>query len=568
MLCDDGQNNGLSIWIQFSTLDEILQSPATTGWNKMGEVNDAAFFATKGIIGAQFCIPSDMAPDDDDDDFAGCSSFDFSVSVLFEMSNGERSTLKVDIVWRHDDDNATTRYDIVSKWVPYEETLNASILKQSDDIYGYLKDVCGIDNKGCDENGYRRNDFCWVPKTAFSSGSSSIISSSSSSSFASAVVKPKGDFLLPPPNIVRRRGRPAGKKDTAKRVRSVSMTLEESDWSFITILKLLYLSGSTLPGEEGVSLVVNRRIYEPYIAALFTLTEIFPAWHASNREPIERRIYHMFGELQPALDDNAFFLQDFSDKLCSSVDARTMVAYKRFKFRIDEWLEMGGKCDFLRGTVSSNPTQGWGEFNKDELVALGTEKFQSIIVAEKSKKRGLETIYVEQAPSSSSSLLPPSLGGSWEEIQEQFTAYQRRVRSEVDDHYKTSQPKQNQEELNRMKMHKKDIERVYEAMNTVMHEAVDISTETDKLVALLKSIKKKRGNIEKTLQTLLPEVTMLTHYCSSTAVENGVESVVRNIMDQSQKTLDRHLCCDSDNGEGDGSAAGEPTAAVLALAWP
>jgi len=457
----------------------------------------------------------------------------------------------------------------VSKWVPYEETLNASILKQSDDIYGYLKDVCGIDNKGCDENGYRRNDFCWVPKKAFSSSES--ISGGVISSFASAVVavKPKGDFLLPPPNIVRRRGRPAGKKDTAKRVRSVSMTQEESDWCFITILKLLYLSGSTLPG-EGVPLVVNTRIYEPYIAALFTLTEIFPAWHASKIEPIERRIYHMFGELQPALDDNTLFLQDFSDKFCSSVDADTIAAYKRFKFRIDEWLEMGGKCDFLRGTVSSNPTQGWGEFNKDELVALGTEKFQSIIVAEKSKKRGLETIYVEQqAPlssSSSSSLLhPPSLGGSWEEIQEQFTAYQRRVCSEVDDYYKTSQPKQNQEESNRMKMHKKNIERVYGAMNTVMHEAVDISTETDKLVALLKSIKKKRGNIEKTLQKLLPEVTMLTHYCSSTAVENGVESVVRNIMDQSQKTLDRHLFRDSDsndNNNGEGSAAG------LALAWP
>ena len=121
-----------------------------------------------------------------------------------------------------------------------------------------------------------------------------------------------------------------------------------------------------------------------------------------------------------------------------------------------------------------------------------------------------------------------------------------------------------------MKMHKKDIERVYEAMNTVMHEAVDISTETDKLITILKSIKKKRGVIEKTLQTLLPEVTMLTHYCSSTAVENGVESVVRNIMDQSQKTLDRHLhnhLRDNDNGEGS-AAAGEPTAAVLALAWP
>ena len=121
-----------------------------------------------------------------------------------------------------------------------------------------------------------------------------------------------------------------------------------------------------------------------------------------------------------------------------------------------------------------------------------------------------------------------------------------------------------------MKMHKKNIERVYDAMNTVMHEAVDISTETDKLVALLKSIKKKRGNIEKTLQTLLPEVTMLTHYCSYTAVENGVESVVINIMDQSQKTLDRHLhnhLRDNDNGEGS-AAAGEPTAAVLALAWP
>jgi hypothetical protein len=88
-----------------------------------------------------------------------------------------------------------------------------------------------------------------------------------------------------------------------------------------------------------------------------------------------------------------------------------------------------------------------------------------------------------------------------------------------------------------MNQHKKEVDRLYDSMNTVMHEAVDISKETDKLVSLLKSLKKRRETIQETLSTLIPEVTKVTHFCSSTALENEVEYVVRGILDQAKNKL-------------------------------
>jgi len=378
-----------------------------------------------------FVKDEDGDDEDDEDDFLGCSSFDFSVSVLFDMANGERSTLKIDVLWANTFAESA-RYDIVSKWIPCEESLYTAIIRQSDDIYNYLRDVCGICNiEFCDKNGYRRNDFCWVPK---SSPKSVVGHSFAEIVIGDCVAEAGGSSISSSSSmmvgtVVRKRGRPTGKRDSTKRIRSVSLSSESYDWCLITIVKLLYICGSEL---SGGALVVNKKTYEPTIAALFTLTDIFPMWHASKIDPIERRIYHMFGELQPALDDNPLFLKNFSDSFLESVTLETAAACKRFKFRIEEWLEMGGKCDFLRGPASESPTDGWEKFNKSELIAFGVENFQMIIISEKCKKRGLETIY-----------LPPSknagnvrLGGSWEEIQDQFLMYKSRVKDEVDEYYK------------------------------------------------------------------------------------------------------------------------------------
>jgi len=58
MLCENANTRALSIWIQFSTLEEIIQnSGSSTSWSKVGEINDA--MSTRGIIGAQFLIASD-----------------------------------------------------------------------------------------------------------------------------------------------------------------------------------------------------------------------------------------------------------------------------------------------------------------------------------------------------------------------------------------------------------------------------------------------------------------------------------------------------------------------------
>lgn len=574
MLCEDETNRVLSIWIQLASLEDILHGACknTASWNKVGEVNISSSLAEddvssiKGIVGAQFDIPEEKDDDDDGDFNSSISSFNFGVSVLLDRGKdgSQKSVLRLDVVWSEDQSNSQT-YDILASWLEYDHQLYEAICKQTDDIYAHLKDVCGISDVSLlNEKDYRRVDFCWVPKSFSSSlfsesangdcdkkkkrkaaaaAHEEIAAEEDEDELTTSVTSVVGDV---PIAVVRKRGRPTGKKDSKKRTRSIAISQSACNWCHATVIKILFLCGSPNP------LIVNKK-FDRSIAGLFTLTDIFPIWYDSKKsDPIERRIGKMFGELQLALDDNPLLLKDFSSGFCNSMPAETILKYNRLKIRIKEWLEKDAACDFfadvpttaakVRGSPASTSslsllpaTLGWGTFNKDEMTKRGLEKLERIILEEKTKKCGVDSIWI---PSSSSST--PCLSGSWREIQEQFAVCRKNVVSEVNTYYKHQ--RLNKEEEARMKQHKKQVDIVFEKMSNAMLEAVAISRETDQLVHLIASLQKRRDDMKTTLESIIPEASNLTHFCCLSSLpllsaDSGVEHVVNTILEQSQSKL-------------------------------